>query len=90
MSEACRKSRRRWCRSALLKCCWGCSARGANGQASRPWGRWRAALRTENRLDISCFISSMHMSLSKLQEMVKDGRDWRAAVHGITESDRTE
>ena len=27
---------------------------------------------------------SMDMSLSKLQEMVKDGEVWRAAIHGVT------
>ena len=32
---------------------------------------------------------AMDMNLSKLQEMVKD-RDWRAAVHGVAESDMTE
>ena len=29
---------------------------------------------------------SVDMSLSKLQEMVKDREAWRVAVHGITES----
>ena len=29
---------------------------------------------------------SMHMSLSKLQEMVKDREAWRAAVHRVAKS----
>ena len=32
---------------------------------------------------------SMAMSLSKLQEMVKDNEVWHAAIHGVTELDTT-
>ena len=29
---------------------------------------------------------SMDMSLSKIQEIVKDRKPWRAAVHGVTKN----
>ena len=31
-------------------------------------------------------IDSMDMSLSKLQELVKDREAWRAAIHAVTKS----
>ena len=35
-------------------------------------------------------INSFDMSLSKLQETVKDREVWHAAIHGAAESDMTE
>ena len=47
-------------------------------------GRRRRGQQRLRRLDD--ITGSMYMSLSKVQEMVKDREAWHAAVHGISKS----
>ena len=57
---------------------------GKDPNAGKNWG-WEEKGPTEDEM-VGCIIDTMHLSLRKLQEMVKDMEAWCAVVHGFAKS----
>ena len=56
---------------------------GKDSDAGRDWGQEEKGTTQD---EMNGITDSMDMSLSELQEMVMDREAWRAAIHGVTNS----
>ena len=66
---------------------WECGEQGPGElQGSVPRGKRKGDDSLIQLSSFTCIINSLDMSLSKLQETVKDREAWQAAVHGIIKS----